>query len=395
MGRDVRFIIVTPDADLAKEMRTRLQAARGVKVVAEIEDVATLVQAVKQFSADVLLVDLDPSPDAVLPVVAGIAREHRDLVIFTTSCSSESSLILKVMRTGVREFLPKPIEEKSLGEAVDRIRAEHADEQSEGQLISVVGTAGGVGATIIAANLAVELADLAAGQVTVVDLDYRFGQLATVLDVDPSYTLADLCSSPEHLDQQLVTRALTEHRSGTRILARPNQLSDTETITAASCVGVASSLLQFNEFVVCDGPTRYDLGGKSILSLADTVILVVQQLVPCVRTASRMLESMRENGFSADRIKLVCNRVGRLSGHLSVADLTATLGMEAFASIPDDWETASGSINLGEPLSTHNPKSKLRMAIREIAESLYGTNEHSDQKDAPKQSLIGRIFTGG
>lgn len=395
MGRDLRFIVMTADAVLAKEARGKLQAAKGIKIVAEIEDLSTLSQAVEQFPADVLLIDLDPDPDSVLPVIGSIARDKRDLVIFTTSRSTGGTLILNVMRAGAREFLPKPIEDKALVEAIDRIRTEQANSSCDGQLIAVVGTSGGVGATLIAANLAVEMAALARGQVTVVDLDYRYGQVATVLDVDPSYTLADLCASPEHLDQQVVARALTEHKSGVRVLTRPANLSETEMISAASCVGVVTSLLEFNEFVICDGPTRYDIGSKSVLALADTTLLIVQQLVPCVRTASRLLQNMRENGYNADRIKLVCNRVGRMSGHLSVTDLTSTLGLEAFATLPDDWETASGAINLGEPLLTHSPKSKLRLAIQEIAQSLYRADEQTDEKDAPKQSLMGRIFAGG
>lgn len=394
MGKDVKFIILTPDGELATELRAKLLAQCGVKIMAEIEDAALMAQAVAQFPVDILLVDLDPNPESILPIIGGLASENRDLVIFTTSSSTEGSLILKVMRTGVREFIPKPIDDKLLTEAIDRIRATQPDTETQGRLITVVGTSGGVGATFVAINLAVELAAIRKEHVAIVDLDYRHGQVATLLDVDPSYTLADLCGSTEQLDEQIVARALTEHQTGVRILSRPNNLEQAEMITAASCLSVASTLLQFNDFVVCDGPTRFDVGSKSILTLADTTLLVVQQLVPCVRTATRLLENMRENGLISDRIKLVCNRVGRMSGHLSVNDLTSTLGLDAFACLPDEWETASGAINLGEPLITNSPKSKLRAAIQEIAQSLHGAEEEVDEKDAPKQGLMGRIFAG-
>ncbi len=394
MGKDVKLIIVTSDAVLATELRGKLLGMGGVKIVAELEDPAILSQALQQFAADILLVDLDPTPDAVLPLIGSVTREYRDLVVFTTSGSTEGSLILHVMRTGVKEFLPKPIDDKVLKEAIDRITEDRRESSKEGTLITVIGTSGGVGATLISTNLAIELAAIVQGQVTVVDLDYRFGQVATLLDVVPNYTLADLCSSPEQLDPQVVGRALFEHKSGVRVLGRPTHLAEAEMITAAACAGVASMLMQLNEYVVADGPTRFDVGSKSILSLSDVTLLVVQQLVPCVRTATRLLEHMRESGFNLDRIKLICNRVGRLSGHLSVKDLTSTLGMEPFACIPDDWETASGAINLGEPLIAHSPKSKLRLAIQEIAQSLHTPEAESDERGARKQGLLGRIFAG-
>jgi pilus assembly protein CpaE len=247
---------------------------------------------------------------------------------------------------------------------------------------------------MITTNLAVELGALSGGNVTVVDLDYRYGQVATLLDVDPRHTLADLCGSPEALEPQVIARALTKHESGIQVLGRPNDLSEAETITAAACMSVFSNLVQLNEYVVADGPTRFDVSGKSILALSDLTLLVVQALVPCVRNAQRIIQSMRENGYNLDRVSLLCNRMGRGAGHLTAADVTETLGLELFATLPDDWETASGAINLGEPLMAHSPKSKLRLAIQEIAERLHGPQSESDDKDARKHGLIGRIFAG-
>jgi pilus assembly protein CpaE len=241
----------------------------------------------------------------------------------------------------------------------------------------------------------VELAAIVSEQVTVVDLDYRFGQVATLLDVDPKYTLADLCGSPEALDPQVIGRALTKHKTGVQVLSRPAHLAEADTITAAACMGVFSHLLQLSEYVIADGPTRFDVAGKSVLALSDTTLLVVQLSVPCVRNAMRILNNMCENGYNSERVKLICNRTGRGAGQLSVDDVTETLGLEAFASIPDEWETVSGAINLGEPLLVHSPKSKVRLALQEIAGRLHSPDSQSDDKDTRKQSLIGRIFASG
>ncbi|GAG07436.1 unnamed protein product, partial [marine sediment metagenome] len=51
-----------------------------------------------------------------------------------------------------------------------------------------------------------------------------------------------------------------------------------------------------------------------------------------------------------------------------------------------------GAINLGEPLSRHGPKSKVRIAVQKIAERLYATDPATDTEDEKKRSLLGRIF---
>ena len=151
-------------------------------------------------------------------------------------------------------------------------------------------------------------------------------------------------------------------------------------------------LSQLNEYVVADGPMRYDVSNKAVLAMADLTFLVVQQHVPCVRNAVRIIENLRENGFNLDRARLLCNRVQRSAGHLSVKDVVATLGLDLFATIPEDWEAANGATNLGEPLSTYSPKSKLRLAIKEIAERLHQSEGDADEKVDSKQGFIGRIF---
>lgn len=392
MSQDLKFMILSTDEQFTLELRSMLLKFDGVKIVAEVDEPALLGQAVAQFSVDVLLVNLDPAPEALLPTLAEVAAAHKNLALFAASSSTDGPLILKVMRLGVKEFLPKPIELEALGEAIQRIASHRVETVSEGKLITVIGTAGGVGSTTIAANLAVELAALAAGKVTVVDLDYRFGQVATFLDVEPTYTLADLCGSPEHLEPNVVGRALAKHPSGVQVLSRPSQFAEADGITAASCMGVFSTLMRMNEYIVADGPTRFDLGAKSVLALSDVNLLIVQLLVPCIRNALRIIENMRQNGYNLDRTKVVCNRVGRDAGHLTTANVSETLGLEIFATIPDDWVVVSGAINLGEPLATHGPKTKARAAIQEIAERLHRGNAQSDDKGAPRKGLIGRIF---
>ena len=343
MARDVRFIVLNADEQCRTELRAALLQVAGVKIVAEVDEPALLIQAVKQFRVEVVLVNLDPVPDAILPVVAEVASAEPELALFAASKSTDGPLILKTIRTGVREFLPRPIDVQALREAIAKVATRRVDTGSLGRLVTVMGTSGGVGATLLAANLATELAVIADHDVTVVDLDYRFGQVATLLDVEPRYTIADLCSTPEQLEREVVERALVNHVTGARVLARPAGLAQADTMTAASCVGVLSMLLQFNDYVIVDGPLRSDLNAKSVLDVSDVNLLVVQLSVPTVRNAARILEMMREGGYRVDRTKLICNRMGRDSTSLSVADVEGTLGMKVFAAIPDEWSVANAT----------------------------------------------------
>ncbi len=394
MARDTKFIVFNSEEAQAKSLRASLLESKNVKILAEVDEPALLPQAVKQFPVDIILANLDPSPEVVLPAIGDIIKASPNIAVFAVSESTDGPLILKTMRLGVQEFFPKPIESEALLAAIEKTATQQVQTSDSGILVSIMGAGGGVGSTTIATNLAVELATMTEGSVTLVDLDYRFGQVATFLDVEPTYTVADLCSTPEALEQQVVERALVKHESGLQVLSRPTCFSQAELITAASCVGMLSTLQQFNDYVIVDGPLRSDPAATSVLDISDVNLLLVELLVPTVRNAQRILDSLREGGFNLERTKLVCNRTGCDAIALSVEDVCQTLSLPEFASVSDDWQTVSGAINLGETLQSMSPKSRVRQEIKEIANRLHTPSSESDDKDARKKGLIGRIFAG-
>ena len=393
----LRVIVFNMDEPSGPSLRSTLNSFDSVRIVAEVDEPAMLAHVVQQFSAEVLVVHLDPNPDSVVSIAAEVATANPNLACFAVSESTDGKLILSVMRRGFREFITKPIDKALFGEALSKIKLQLETDGPRGRLIALLGTAGGAGTTTLATNLAVELASLASGRVTIVDLDYRFGHVATLLDVSPSYTIADLAQTPEQLEPQLIERTLVKHESGVYVLSRPTHFVQCENITAANCVGVLSGLAGMSEYVIVDGPNRYDVGAAAILDVADLTLLVIQLLVPSVRNAQRILQGMQEAGFNLDRTRLVCNRMGKESGPLHASDVEATLGKPIFASIPDDWATVSSAVNLGEPLSLRGPKTRVRAAIRELAERIHGNVASTDEKDGAKKGarILNKIFNDG
>ncbi len=397
MRRSVRIIIYNTQADFSTAIRADLLGLDGVRIVAEIDEIGLVEQAVRQFPAEILLVNLDPSPSTTLPVAANIASTHSEPAVFVVSGSADARLILAALRAGVREYLTKPLDRSQLAAAIDKITDVTTSNQEIGRLISVFGTIGGVGASVIATNLAAEMNDLSSRKpVALVDLDFRYGQLATMLDVQADYTIADLCHTPEQLDLAMIDRAMVKHSSGVHLLARPNHFTQVDQITAANCASVLSSLQQVYEYVVVDGPLRFDPGGSAVLDLADVNLFIMQLLVTSVRNMHRIFVALRESGYNLDRFQLVCNRVGQESGHLAVEQVEKTLNKKIAYQIPDDWKTVSSAINLGTPLINLAPKSRVRAAIRNIAENIARPQPDlkAGSQHGTRGGLMGRIFSG-
>jgi pilus assembly protein CpaE len=315
----------------------------------------------------------------------------------------DAELVVSGMRAGLREILWKPFPAEELADKLGAIARDlPAAARRLGRLIPVSGACGGVGASTLAVNLAVELANLEAADgsvgarphVAIVDLDFRFGHVAMYLDAQPQYTIAELCDGHEMIESQMIQRVMTKHASGVHVLAHPHDFEQAAAVTAARCSGALSALLEHYDYVVCDGPMRFDPTGRSVLDMADEYLLVVQLVVPAVRNADRLLQEMRRNGCNMDRLRLVCNRCTRDAGFLDQTDVEATLGRKFDFTLPDDWKTASTSVNVGVPLIEYAPKSKLRMTVRQIAQRLAGGQiEDQNAGDAKSKGLM-KLFAG-
>lgn len=406
MAATVRVIVVNTDEEAAPELRSHLLSIDGVKIVAEVDEPALLAQAIEQFPAEVLLLHLDPVPQTIMDAVVPLLEACKDrIAAIAMTENRDAELVMRAMRAGMREFLWKPFPPEQLNDILKRLSIEGAGGAKRlGRLLPVVGTCGGAGATTLAANLAVELAQLetwrGAGpkgggpRVTIVDLDFRFGQVAMLLDAQPTWTIAELCDAPEQIDSRMIERAMVKHPSGVQVLAHPADPQKSARISAAQTAGVLAALLEHFDFVVVDGPVRFDATARAVFDMTDLYLVVLQLLVPSVRNTDRYLQDLASSGYTMERVRLVCNRHGREAGYLEPADVETTLGRKLDWFVPDDWKTSSTAVNMGAPLVSYAPKSKLRLAYRTIAQAIAGGADEAaadlpaDAGDGSKKGLF-------
>jgi pilus assembly protein CpaE len=389
VSQGIRVIVVNTDEQVGPDLRAVLLSIEGIRIVAEIDEPALLAQALSQMPAEVLLVHLDPNPAGMMDVVTPLIEAYKgQIAAIAMTEDRDAELVMRAMRAGMREFLWKPFPPEQLGETLRRAGHDVGGQGRRlGRMIPVVGTTGGAGATQLTVNLAVELAQLerwrgapAPGtrpRVAVVDMDYRFGQVAMQLDAQPTYTLGELCETPDQIDMQMIERAMFKHSTGVHVLARPSDLSQAERINAGQAAGVLSVLQEHYDFVVVDLPARFDASARAVFDMAEHSLLVLQLLVPSVRNADRILHELLNTGYALDRMKLVCNRHGRESGHLEQTDVEATLKRRVEFLLPEDWKTSAAAVNMGAPLLTMAPRAKLRQAYRSLALALAGDGEEA------------------
>jgi len=66
MARGIRAIILNTNEDIAVELRSQFLAIDGLKIVAELDEPALFDSAIKQFPADLVIVNLDSNPEELM-----------------------------------------------------------------------------------------------------------------------------------------------------------------------------------------------------------------------------------------------------------------------------------------------------------------------------------------
>jgi pilus assembly protein CpaE len=310
-----------------------------------------------------------PSAAKVIERAGALIKSHPQLTVLGVGLAAEPELLRAAMRAKLTELVDLPVDPEKLLTALQSV-AEKVAQMPSGRLVAVRGTGGGCGASTIAANLAVELAKRDGNRVAVVDLDLRYGQIATMFDLSPSFTLSELAQQSEEYDERVLNSALAKHESGVAVLARPRD-PEASSISLVKLSAILNALIETFDWVLVDETARNDLTSRIVQDLADELLLVTQLVVPSVRNASQIINGL-SSGFNLDRLKVLVNRVPRKPVTVTVEKVTEILRRPVFAQIPEDWETVSRCINLGVPLAQQAPDSKVRDAIRVLAAELAG-----------------------
>ena len=290
--------------------------------------------------------------------------------------ANDPKRILESLKQGADEFLDCEAVESELGGAMERFRhaCQHAVSHSQtGRVISFAASCGGCGASMLAASVSAVLAH-EHGQCGLVELRPGTADLAAMLDLQPSRSLADLCDHVSRLDQSMFEQFLTRHSSGVQLLASPVAADDLRRVTAKGIRrALALARVRFPIVVVDLGSVLSDEQIEALWQ-TDILLLVIRPDYTAVRNARRMIDGLIDLGIGRDRIRPVVNGGGQRH-ELSNQQIEAALGIKVIHQIPHDAASLNLAVNSGVPVVLKSRFSKITKRIRTLAHSVNGVKK--------------------
>ncbi|MFM5952677.1 MAG: pilus assembly protein CpaE, partial [Novosphingobium sp.] len=166
-------------------------------------------------SPNILMVDLSESGDPLNDINALAEVCEPGTVVIAVGQVNDVRLYRDLVASGIHDYLLKPLSPGQIRDALIQAQAvfsapRHADGAQAKRHVStaVVGTRGGVGASLLATSLAWLFSTDHKMPTALLDLDVHFGTGALSLDLEPGRGLTDAIENPSRIDGLFIERAM-------------------------------------------------------------------------------------------------------------------------------------------------------------------------------------------
>ena len=327
-------------------------------------------------AADLMILELDGTNKEILEKIELLLESNETGEFLIMTEQPETELLMRLMRIGIKEFLPLPLDEQEFKIAIDRFKAravpgDVSGQKKNGRVISVIGSKGGVGTTTVAVNLGVCLAgNSKESSVALIDMNTLFGEIPLFLDLTPRFHWGEITKNIERLDPIFLMNILSRHKSGVHLLPSPSYLNGNNAPTMEVIDRLLGLMRSMFDYVVVDAGQSLVDSNLRALQHSDQVFLISLLNMPCLSNTNRLIKSLIELGYaSKEQLKVVINRYLKKS-EITVKDAESGIGYEIFCLIPNDYRTTMAAINQGKPIREVAPNSQVAATFQEMTRNL-------------------------
>lgn len=342
-----RILPAVGDPDTVRSLITLLSQLPDSEPMRPVPDSTALLDTLAALShetvaglPEVVVVHEGIGPLPALELIREVALRFPAVGVVLASAAPTAGLYSAAMDAGARGLAGVPLSHEELAARVGAAAqwaagmrrhlgaGEDLTAGAGGQIVTVSGAKGGVGATLLATQLA--LAARTAGpadrQVILVDLDLLGGDVGSFFDVQFRRSVADLAGIAD-ISPQVLSEAVFAHDTGLSMLIAPAEGERGEDVGDATARQLLTTVRSRYDVVIVDCGSRMNTASAVAVEMADTAVLVTTPDVISVRAVNRMVRMWdRLRIRKAAETLTVVNRLGR-AGHIQpelIARITGT-----------------------------------------------------------------------
>lgn len=338
------------------------------------------------------------------------AAQMRNIKVILVAHQVSPTALHQLMRLGAEDFLPYPLPDGALQEAISRIRTPaplaaampvaplptpeipspsfkpRSDRQ--GVLLPVHGMSGGAGASTFAANLAWELATSDKNnppRVCLFDLDFQFGSIATYLDLPRRDAVFEVLTDPHNVDSDSLMKSMQSFNDKLQVFTAPADMLPLDIITGEDLGRLLDMALARFDFVVIDMPRTVVAWTEAVISRAHVYFTLLDLDLRSAQNVLRFMRALKAEGLPHEKLRYVLNRAPRftdLSARARVKRMAESLDIALEVQLPDGGAAVTQANDHGLPLAESAAKNPLRKELQKLAKSLLDLSKAAQTRTA-------------
>jgi pilus assembly protein CpaE len=347
-------------------------------------------------SPNILMVDLSESGDPLNDINALAEVCEPGTVVIAVGQVNDVRLYRDLLASGIHDYLLKPLSAGQLRDSLNQAQAVFAaprasDPEAAKRHIStaVVGTRGGVGASMLATSLAWLFSDEHELPTALLDLDVHFGTGALALDLEPGRGLTDAIDNPSRIDGLFIERAMIRANDNLAILSAEAPINSPLMTDGSAFLQLEEEFRQAFEMTMIDLPRNMLINFPHLLTDVNVVVLTTEMTLASARDTIRILSWLKTNAAHATPI-VVANKVQPGVAEISKSDFEASIERKIDFTVPFDNKAAANAAKLGQTFVDANKSAKATSVVKQLADRILGAaDEEVDGEETAKKSLLG------
>jgi len=338
-----------------------------------------------------LAIAVDEEDEEHLDVIGEIVQIAKDRSVKVILIADEVSPIAlhQLLRLGADDFVPYPLPDGALHDAIDRIRKPQptgggsaektfaGGGDANGVLLPVHGLAGGTGATTFAVNLAWELATVSkkdAPKVCLVDLDFQFGSASTYLDLPRRDAIFEVLSDVANVDGDAFLQSLVAYNDRLHVFTAPADIIPLDLVGPEEITRLLQLAQSHFDFVVIDMPSTLVNWTETVLMAAHVYFATIELDMRSAQNTLRLVRALKGEDLPFEKLRYVLNRSPGsldLTSKQRVKRLAESLDIDIEILIPDGGKQIMQAGDHGQPLAEVAAKNPVRKEVQKIAAQIY------------------------
>jgi pilus assembly protein CpaE len=345
------------------------------------------------------------SPDIILIDMVSLSLENREYLMSKLERISEmipligifeesqKMMALEYVRRGIRDMLEVPFKDYEILKVIGRFKKEttRSPLKKTGQVNTFFSFKGGIGNTFITLNTAISMARKTKKRVLLWDMALQAGDIPFFLNFQPEYTLSDLVDNINQIDHTYLDGVLAPHPCGVSVLSAPIKIEDIEKLTPDLLEKILNLFTHHFDYIFIDGGYRLTDALIPLIDASSYLFITTTLELISLRSASRCLEILEKLNFSPEKIKIVINRYNAKHEALTIDKAKKILKFDIVDFIPNDYETASKSVNMGQSIVDVAPNSLLDKKIQAFAHKIETNFSEGKQSSSLLETLTQHI----